>query len=133
MRTSKPRAPRISARGEKILVTEALARAQAPQRHLGQHYGLLSCNAWLLQKLIERSLGAWRDCDVLIALLERKARRIRRADEKQAWEMIRDLTRKKRRGRMRRARRKLANRKLLALVQRQTPSGPTCRLRIFGG
>ena len=64
------------------------------------------------------SLGAWRDCDVLIALLERKARRIRRADEKQAWEMIRDLARKKRRGRMRRARSKLANRKLLALVHR---------------
>jgi CHAD domain-containing protein len=64
------------------------------------------------------SLGGWRNCDVLIALLERKARRIRRADEKQAWEMIRDLARKKRRGRMRRARRKLANRKLLALVHR---------------
>jgi CHAD domain-containing protein len=64
------------------------------------------------------ALGAWRDGDVLIALLERKARRIRRADEKQAWEMIRDLARKKRRGRMRRARRKLANRKLLALVHR---------------
>ena len=62
------------------------------------------------------SLGAWRDCEVLIALLERKARRIRRADEKQVWEMIRDLARKKRRGRIRRARRKLANRKLLVLV-----------------
>jgi CHAD domain-containing protein len=64
------------------------------------------------------SLGAWRDCDVLIALLERKARRIRRTDEKQAWEMIRDLARKKRRARMRRARRKLADSKLLALVNR---------------
>jgi CHAD domain-containing protein len=64
------------------------------------------------------SLGAWRDCDVLIALLERKARRIHRADEKQAWEMIRDLARKKRQRWMRRARRKLANRKLLALVHR---------------
>jgi len=63
-------------------------------------------------------LGAWRDCDVLIALLERKARRIRRADEKQAWEMIRDLARKRRRVRMRRARRKLANRKLLSLAHR---------------
>ena len=40
--------------GEKILVIKALARAQAPQRHLGQHDGLLSCDAWLLQKLIER-------------------------------------------------------------------------------
>jgi CHAD domain-containing protein len=64
------------------------------------------------------SLGAWRDCDVLIALLERKARRIRRADEKQAWEMIRDLGRKKRQRRMRRARRKLASRKLIALMHR---------------
>jgi CHAD domain-containing protein len=54
----------------------------------------------------------------LIALLERKARRIRRADERQAWEMIRDLARKKRQRRMRRARRKLANRKLLTLVHR---------------
>jgi len=65
-----------------------------------------------------RSLGVWRDCDVLIALLERKARRIRRADEEQAWEMIKDLARKKRQRRMRRARRKLANRKLLMLVHR---------------
>ena len=64
------------------------------------------------------SLGAWRDCDVLIALLERKARRIRRADERQAWEMIRDLARKKRQRQMHRARSKLANRKLLALVHR---------------
>jgi CHAD domain-containing protein len=64
------------------------------------------------------ALSTWRDCDVLIALLERKARRIRRADEKQAWEMIRDLARKKRQWRMRRARRKLANRKVLALVHR---------------
>jgi CHAD domain-containing protein len=64
------------------------------------------------------ALGAWRDCDVLIALLERKARRIRRADEKQAWEKIRDLARKKRRRRMRRARSNLANRKLVALVHR---------------
>src|SRR5580704_11106897 len=40
--------------GQKILVTEALALAQAPQCHLGQHYGLLSGNARFLQKLIER-------------------------------------------------------------------------------
>lgn len=65
-----------------------------------------------------RSLGEWRDCDVLIALLERKARRIRRPDEKQAWEMVRDLARTKRQRQMRRARRKLATRKLLTLVQR---------------
>src|SRR5262249_58520030 len=63
-------------------------------------------------------LGAWRDCDVLIALLERKARRIRRADEKQAWEMIRDLARKKRQRRMRRGRRKLASRQLAPLGHR---------------
>ncbi len=54
MRTSKPRAPRISTRARKNLAIEALVRAQTPQRHLGQHYGLLSFNAWLLQKLIER-------------------------------------------------------------------------------
>src|ERR1700722_19629464 len=41
--------------GEKILVTQTVVRAEAPQRHLGEHDGLLSFNAWLLQKLIERA------------------------------------------------------------------------------
>ena len=70
--------------GEKILVTEALARAQAPQRHLGQHYGLLSCDAWLLQKLIERPGEE----------VERKLRRgPEAASLDEDWFLVKDLRR----------------------------------------
>jgi CHAD domain-containing protein len=65
-----------------------------------------------------RSLGEWRDCDVLIDLLERKARRVRNLEEKRACEMIRDLALNKRERQIRRARRKLASRKLFTLGHR---------------
>ena len=65
-----------------------------------------------------RSLGAWRDCDVLTVLLERKVRRIRNAAEKRAWEMTRDFAMRRRERQMHRARRKLASRKLLTLAPR---------------
>ncbi len=64
-----------------------------------------------------RALGVWRDCDVLTDLLERKLRRIRNPAERRAWEKVRDFALKKREREMRRARRKLANRKLLTLAQ----------------
>lgn len=64
-----------------------------------------------------RALGGWRDCDVMLELLERRLRRIRNPGERRAWEKIRDWTTKLREGEMRRARRKLANRKLLTLAQ----------------
>jgi CHAD domain-containing protein len=63
-----------------------------------------------------RALGVWRDCDVLIDLLERKLRRIRSPGERRAWEKVRDWALKKREREMRRARRKLANRKLFTLA-----------------
>jgi CHAD domain-containing protein len=62
-----------------------------------------------------RALGGWRDCDVLIDLLERKARRVRNPEEKKAYAMIRELALSKRDRGIRRARRKLANRKLFTL------------------
>jgi CHAD domain-containing protein len=65
-----------------------------------------------------RVLGGWRDCDVLIDLLERKARRVRNPEEKKAYAMIRDLALSKRDRGIRRARRKLANRKLFTLGHR---------------
>lgn len=65
-----------------------------------------------------RSLGGWRDCDVLIGLLERKARRIRNLEQKHTWEMVRDRALKRRARQVRRARRKLANRKLFTLALR---------------
>jgi len=65
-----------------------------------------------------RSLGGWRDCDVLIDLLERKGRRVRNPEEKRACEMIRGLALNRRERQIRRARRKLANRKLFTLAHR---------------
>jgi CHAD domain-containing protein len=65
-----------------------------------------------------RTLSEWRDCDVLIDLLERKARRVRDRDEKRAWERIRDWALSERKRQMRRARRKLADCELLRLPQR---------------
>ncbi len=62
-----------------------------------------------------RALGGWRDCDVMIDLLERKARRMRNPEEKKAYVMIRDLALSKRDRGIRRARRKLADRKLFTL------------------
>ena len=38
-----------------------------------------------------RAVGEWRDCDVLLDLLERKARRVRNPGQKVAYEMVRHL------------------------------------------
>ncbi len=65
-----------------------------------------------------RAMGVWRDCDVAIDLLNRKLRRLRNAEERQAYAMIRDLAASKRERGIRRARRKLASRKLLTLAER---------------
>jgi CHAD domain-containing protein len=78
-----------------------------------------------------RSLSGWRDCDVLIALVERKARHTRNLDQKHAWNVIRDLLLERRARQMRRARRRLGKRKFFALAQyaqklvqqRSTPDG----------
>ena len=65
-----------------------------------------------------QSLGEWRDCDVLLDMLERRARRVRNPEEKSAWMMIRRLALNKREREIRHARRKLANRKLFTLAHR---------------
>lgn len=68
-------------------------------------------------KRARRALGGWRDCDVMLDLLERKLRRIRNPGERRAWEKIRDWIAKRRERAMRRARRKVAKRKLFTLGQ----------------
>jgi len=57
---------------------------------------------------VRRSVGPWRDCDVLIDMLERKARRISNPEERQAWDKVRAFALRKRKRQMDRARRKLA-------------------------
>jgi len=65
-----------------------------------------------------RSLGGWRDCDVVIATLNRKLRRIRNSDEQRGWELVREFAISRRQRYMNRARGKIANRKLFTLAQR---------------
>lgn len=65
-----------------------------------------------------RSLGGWRDCDVVIALLQRRVRATRGQDLKQAWEFVLETARRKLERRMRRARARIANRKMFTLAQR---------------
>lgn len=64
-----------------------------------------------------RALGVWRDCDVLLDLLERKLRRLRNPGERRAWEKVHAFALRRRERGMRRARRKLASRKLFTLAQ----------------
>jgi CHAD domain-containing protein len=64
-----------------------------------------------------RGLSGWRDCDVVMALLDRKLRRLRDPDERQAWGGVRDYLVKRREKEIRRARRRLAKRKLFTLGQ----------------
>jgi CHAD domain-containing protein len=65
-----------------------------------------------------RSLGGWRDCHVVIALLARKIRAVRNPAQKQAWEMAFAMARAKLQRQMRRARHRIANRKMFTLAQR---------------
>jgi CHAD domain-containing protein len=65
-----------------------------------------------------RSLGGWRDCDVVIALLTRKARYARNPEQRQVWEMTLNTARHRLQKQMRRARRRIANRKMFTLAQR---------------
>ena len=65
-----------------------------------------------------RSLGGWRDCHVVIALLTRKIRAARKPAQKEAWEMARAVARAKLQRETRRARHKIANRKMFTLAQR---------------
>jgi CHAD domain-containing protein len=65
-----------------------------------------------------RGLSGWRDCDVLIALLDRRLHRLRDPDEQRAWQAVRAYLIKRREREIRRARYKLAKRKLFTLGQR---------------
>jgi CHAD domain-containing protein len=65
-----------------------------------------------------RSLGGWRDCDVVIAILQRKLRHVRDPEQKQVWQMVLASARRALQKQMRRARRKIANRKMFTLAQK---------------
>jgi len=65
-----------------------------------------------------RGLSGWRDCDVLMVLLDRRLRRLRNRDEQQAWRVVRDYLAQRREKEIRKARHRLANRKLFTLAQR---------------
>jgi CHAD domain-containing protein len=65
-----------------------------------------------------RGLSGWRDCDVVMALLDKRLRRLRDPDEQQAWRVVRDYLARRREKEIRRARRRLAKRKLFILAQR---------------
>lgn len=68
-------------------------------------------------KRARRALGGWRDCDVMLELLDRRLRRIPNPAERSAWQKAREWTAKRRERAMRQARRKLASRKLFTLGQ----------------
>jgi CHAD domain-containing protein len=65
-----------------------------------------------------RALSGWRDCDVLIALIDRLLGRLHNPDELRAWRMVRDHVVIKRPKEMSRAQRRLAKRRLFTLAQR---------------
>jgi CHAD domain-containing protein len=65
-----------------------------------------------------RGLSGWRDCDVLIALVDRRLRRLRNSDEQRAWRVVHAYLVKRREKEINRARCRLAQRKLFILGQR---------------
>ncbi|HJU12676.1 MAG TPA: CHAD domain-containing protein [Candidatus Binataceae bacterium] len=67
---------------------------------------------------IRQVLSGWRDCDVLIALLDKKVHRLRNADEQEAWQMVRAYLVSKRGREIQEARDRLARRKFFTLAQR---------------
>jgi CHAD domain-containing protein len=62
-----------------------------------------------------RSLSDWRDSDVLMALLDRRIRRLHNLDELRAWQVVHAYLAHKREKEIRQARRKLAKRELFIL------------------
>ncbi len=65
-----------------------------------------------------RSLGEWRDSDVVIAMLKRKLRNVRNPAQKEAWTMVLESARAALERHTSRARRKIANRKMFTLAHR---------------
>jgi len=62
-----------------------------------------------------RGLSGWRDCDVLIALLNKRLRRLGHSDELRAWQVVDAYLSKRREKEIRQARRRLAKRELFLL------------------
>ena len=65
-----------------------------------------------------RGFAGWRDCDVLIALLDRRLQRLRDPDEQRAWGVVRAYLVKKREKEIRQARHKLVKCKLFTSEQK---------------
>jgi CHAD domain-containing protein len=65
-----------------------------------------------------RRLSGWRDCDVLMVLLDRKLRRLHDREEQRAWQVVHVHLVKRREKEIRRARRGLARREFFTLAQR---------------
>ncbi|GEM_PF-3014343 len=68
-------------------------------------------------KRARRAVAKWRDCDVLLELVDRKLKRLRNDEERLAWQFVRDYLREKRLKAIARARDRLASRRLLMLAQ----------------
>jgi CHAD domain-containing protein len=64
-----------------------------------------------------RGLSGWRDCDVLIALVDRRLRKLKNPDEQQAWRVVHSYLAERREKEINRARQRLARRKLFTLAQ----------------
>jgi len=64
-----------------------------------------------------RAVGGWRDCDVMIEMLEDRLKRVRNPQEGRAWELVRNAAKERREREARRARRKLADHRLFNLAQ----------------
>src|SRR4030095_14775591 len=56
---------------------------------------------------VRRALGEWRNCDVLLDLVERRQRRVRGEAKRRAWELVRAHLLQKRTTEIARARKKL--------------------------
>jgi CHAD domain-containing protein len=64
-----------------------------------------------------RAVARWRDCDVLIGMVQRRLKRVRQTDERCAWEVVYRYLLARRERAISRARRRLANRRLFNLAQ----------------
>jgi CHAD domain-containing protein len=65
-----------------------------------------------------RALSGWRDCDVLIGLIDRRLRRLHDPDEQMAWRVVRDYVAIMQQKEITQGQRRLAKRRLFTLAQR---------------
>jgi CHAD domain-containing protein len=65
-----------------------------------------------------KALSGWRDCDVLIGLLDSRLRRLHNPDEQRAWQVVREYITIKRQKEISEGQRRLAKRRLFTLAQR---------------